>query len=107
MPATYNADMGNNDEFMANIGTTLAPGTYYYASKFQRNNGPEYYGGYNAGGGAWDGTTNVSGTLTVNAPTLSGDYYIPQGVNPQGFTTLADAFTALNSYGVSAPEDSL
>ncbi len=26
-----------------------------------------YYGGYNAGGGGfWDGTTNVSGVLTVN-----------------------------------------
>ncbi|MBZ0198384.1 MAG: hypothetical protein K8H86_00835, partial [Ignavibacteriaceae bacterium] len=104
MPATYNSENGNNDEFMANIGTTLVPGTYYYASKFQRNNGPEYYGGYNVGGGgAWDGTTNVSGTLTVNSPTLAGDYYIPQGANPQGFTSLADAITDLNSYGVSAP----
>lgn len=36
------------------------------------------------------------------ADVLAGDYYIPQGVNPQGFNTLADAFTALNSFGVSS-----
>lgn len=33
---------------------------------------------------------------------LAGDYFIPKGTNPKGFTTLADAFTALNTYGVSA-----
>lgn len=32
---------------------------------------------------------------------LSGTYYIPQGTNPQGFATLTDAFTAVNTQGVS------
>lgn len=32
---------------------------------------------------------------------LSGVYYIPQGSNPQGFATLADAFTAVNTQGLS------
>ena len=36
------------------------------------------------------------------ADVLAGDYYIPQGVNPQGFNTLVDAFAALNSFGVSS-----
>ncbi len=30
---------------------------------------------------------------------LSGDYYIPQGANPQGFATLADAIISLNTNG--------
>ncbi len=33
---------------------------------------------------------------------LAGDYYIPKGSNPKGFTTLADAITALNTFGVSS-----
>jgi hypothetical protein len=67
VPAIYNVDAGNNDEYMANIGTSiLIPGTYYYASRFQMTGGVYKYGGYSApGGGYWDGTTNVSGVLTV------------------------------------------
>jgi uncharacterized repeat protein (TIGR02543 family) len=64
VPATFNAQQGNNDEFVANIGTALPAGTYYYASRFQLNGGPYKYGGFN--GGFWNGTTNVNGTLTVN-----------------------------------------
>ena len=33
---------------------------------------------------------------------LAGDYFIPKGSNPQGFNTLADAITAINSFGVSS-----
>jgi hypothetical protein len=36
-------------------------------------------------------------------PQLSGDYYIPQGANPQGFTTLAAACASITTNGVSAP----
>ncbi len=36
------------------------------------------------------------------ADVLAGDYYIPQGSNPQGFNTLADAIAALNTFGVSS-----
>ncbi len=66
--ATYNTDSdnGNNDEYMANIGASITTvGTYYYASRFQLGSAPYIYGGFN--GGFWDGTTNVSGVLTVNA----------------------------------------
>lgn len=38
---------------------------------------------------------------TVFAQPLSGDYYIPQGSNPQGFASLGAAVTALNSGGCS------
>jgi len=67
VPATFNTQSGNNDEFTANIGATLPIGTYYYAARWQYLGGPYRYGGYNAGGGGfWDGTANVSGVLTVN-----------------------------------------
>ncbi|HPI29908.1 MAG TPA: cohesin domain-containing protein, partial [Bacteroidales bacterium] len=63
----------NNDEYQANIGLPLSPGTYYYASRFQLGSGTYHYGGYNAGGGGfWDGLSNVSGILTVTAaPTVT------------------------------------
>ncbi len=65
--ATFNVQAGNNDEFKYDM-TGLAAGTYYYAFRYQYQTGDFYYGGYNAGGGgAWDGTNNVSGVLTVNA----------------------------------------
>lgn len=102
VPATFNVQAGNNDEFMAYIGSNLPAGTYYYASRFKYLQGPYKYGGYNAGGGGfWDGTNNVSGVLTVleGAGPLSGDYYIPKGSHPKGFPTLADAFKALDTLG--------
>jgi ABC-type cobalt transport system substrate-binding protein/predicted DNA-binding WGR domain protein len=69
--ASYNGDAGNNDEYTADLGAEIAAaGTYYYASRFQPDGGSFVYGGYN--GGFWDGTTNVSGVLTVNEP-ASGD----------------------------------
>ena len=71
-PATWNAGHeSNNDEYQAAIGATLAPGTYYYATRFQLNGGPYAYGGINPSnnnGNFWDGTTYVNGVLTVNAP---------------------------------------
>ncbi len=71
VPASYNTDFGNNDEYKADIGTGLPTGSYYYASRFQLNGGIYYYGGYN--NGFWDGTNNISGTLSVtNTFSISG-----------------------------------
>lgn len=69
VPATWNAaHISNNDEYQAAIGATLAPGTYYYATRFSLNNGPYVYGGINASnqGNEWDGVSYLSGVLTVN-----------------------------------------
>lgn len=72
VPAVYNVDVGNNDEYMANIGATLTPGTYYYASRFNVFGGNYVYGGYSAGGGGfWDGINNVSGVLVVKEPLIT------------------------------------
>ena len=67
--ATFNPSGGgtNNDEYMGTF-TGLPTGTYYYAFRYQINGCGWQYGGYsNGGGGFWNGTSNVSGVLTVNA----------------------------------------
>ena len=68
--APFNVQVGNNDEYWITTGSSLAPGTYYYAFRYSYPNctGVWQYGGYSAGGGGfWDGTTYVSGVLTVQA----------------------------------------
>lgn len=76
--AGFNDEVGKNAEYMADIGASLAPGTYYYASRFRNQYGPDLgsfsYGGYSQqGGGFWDGTENVSGTLVIGAPLAAID----------------------------------
>jgi hypothetical protein len=64
--APFSGQSYDNDEFKANLGAAISTaGTYYYASRFQFGNGTYIYGGFN--GGFWNGTTNISGTLTVAA----------------------------------------
>jgi len=71
VPATFNVQSGNNDEFMANIGSTLTPGTYYYAARWQYAGGAYLYGGFNStGGGFWDGTNNVSCQLAIYSASM-------------------------------------
>jgi hypothetical protein len=63
--ANFNTQVGNNDEYTAGIGNLLAAGTYYYTFRYSLGQGcPYYYGGYN--GGAWNGTNNTNGSLTIN-----------------------------------------
>lgn len=84
--STYNVDVGNNDEYQANIGATLAPGTYYYATRYQLFDGAYYYGGFS--GGEWNGTTNVSGQLTVQPPMVLDWQRSAAGANlPAWFST--------------------
>jgi len=72
VPATFNTEVGNNDEYQATFGASLPAGTYYYASRFQRNGGVFYYGGYPFG--LWNGTTSNNGVLTITAPPTNIDY---------------------------------
>jgi hypothetical protein len=58
---------GTGHEYMAEIGSGLTAGTYYYVSRFQLINQDYVYGGFD--GGFWDGETNVSGVLVVSLPT--------------------------------------
>lgn len=96
------------------------PGSRVF-NKVNTSNGSIYYGvNYGRGGitpavggaAAYDTTTcfAVSSTGSLSSfdkisyftPTpLSGDYYIPQGSNPKGFSSLERAFWAVNENGVS------
>ncbi|EDP98508.1 putative lipoprotein [Kordia algicida OT-1] len=71
--ATYDSDVGNNDQYTAEIGSLRTPGTYYYASRFRINGSDFTYGGILADnmGNFWDPVTYNSGILTVNAPPLA------------------------------------
>jgi hypothetical protein len=43
----------------------------------------------------------IFASVSAYSQALSGDYYIPQGTNPQGFASLAAAITSLNTNGAS------
>ncbi|HZW37816.1 MAG TPA: T9SS type A sorting domain-containing protein [Ignavibacteriaceae bacterium] len=69
IPATFNTNSGNNDEYQANLGANIsAKGTYYYAFRYQYNSEAYVYGGTN---GPWNGTNNLSGILTVFAASIN------------------------------------
>jgi len=104
IPATFNTQVGNNDEFMANIGASLAPGTYYYAYRYQLYAGPYYYGGYSTnGGGQWNGTSNISGVLTVTPPLTvvweksAAGNSLPAWFSPTGSTERGFAWGMVNA----------
>lgn len=66
VPATFNVDVGNNDEFTADLGTAIGQaGSYYYAIRYQYQGQAYVYGGYP--NGFWDGTNNVNGELTISS----------------------------------------
>jgi hypothetical protein len=73
--ASFNAQQISDDEFVGTFGSSLTAGTYYYTMRFTYN-GCTIYGGFNAG--PWNGSTNVNGTLTVNAlPAITGQPSTP------------------------------
>ena len=67
-PLSFDANMGNNDEYLLNLGAEmLTEGTFYYATRFQYQDQDYVYGGYSDDGGDfWDGIDYVSGVLTVD-----------------------------------------
>ena len=104
--ATWNAgQISNNDEYQANIGATLAPGTYYYATRIRLNSGAYFYGGINANapnnGNFWDGVTFGSGVLTVNPapPPTNDNFATPIAVN------CGNTYTGDTSLPVTLDED--
>jgi len=70
--ATYDSDSGNNDQYVAEIGSGRTSGTYFYASRFRLYGSDFSYGGIAADnvGNFWDATNN-NGTLTVNDPPVA------------------------------------
>jgi endonuclease I len=105
IPASYNTDSGNNDEYVADLGSAInASGTYYYASRFQLHNGDYYYGGYN--GGFWSdtyasGTGNKSGRLIINSINISNVTQTPSSVYDTDTVSIsADVTADAGVYGV-------
>ncbi len=97
--ATHNAaHISNNDEYMAEIGGNLIPGTYYYAYRYRLNAGGYVYGGIDAGGefgGIWNGTTYISGVLTVNGP-ANDDFSGAIAVSCDGFYSSDTSIASLD-----------
>lgn len=53
-------------EFIADVGSHLPVGTYYYSTRFQREGHPYVYGGFHKdGGGFWNSGIHVSGVANV------------------------------------------
>jgi len=70
IPASFQGDAGNNDEYFADLGAAITTaGTYYYATRYQLDAQAFVYGGFQ--GGFWDGITNVSGQLTISGPSIA------------------------------------
>lgn len=66
IPATFNVQVLNDDEYVANIGMSLPAGVFYYVSRYKVNGSTEYkYGGIN--NNFWNTAAN-SGVLTVQTP---------------------------------------
>ena len=114
--AEFNTQDGNDEEYKAAIGEGLAPGTYYYATRFQFENELYVYGGYTEeGGGFWQEGVNVSGVLTVTpaAATIAearaadeGSFFEIVGVvnsNDFGFG-VADYFIQDNTAGINVTD---
>lgn len=84
VPASFNAQYGNDDEYIADIGSAISTsGTYYYASRFQLNGSSYTYGGISppSGGNTWDGTTYISGVLNVSNPSSCSSTVTWDGTN--------------------------
>jgi hypothetical protein len=101
IPATFNVEAGNNDEYQAVIGTTQGAGTYYYATRFNLNGGGYVYGGLN--NGFWNATTNPSGVLTVNAPANDACSSATSATLPYDATV--NAYATTNNGGVITVTD--
>ncbi|RAR46992.1 lamin tail domain-containing protein [Flavobacterium lacus] len=98
LPTTYNTDLGNNDEYQADLGAGLTPGTYYYASRFIKTGSSTYvYGGT---AGIWN---NDSGVLTVEA--LGTPVAIAaSAIGVTSFTANWDAVDGATGYAIDVYE---
>ncbi|NPD46331.1 T9SS type A sorting domain-containing protein, partial [Lentimicrobium sp. S6] len=73
IPAYYHSAIGENDQYVSNIGAMISEeGVYYYATRFQYQDQDYVYGGHSVSGGDfWDGIDYLSGVLTVTAPPMT------------------------------------
>ncbi|MFC4511219.1 hypothetical protein ACFO28_12940, partial [Flavobacterium buctense] len=66
--ASFNVQVGNNDEYLFTTNSALASGTYYYTFRYAQTGCTGWqYGGFP--NGFWNGTTQNSGLLTITPST--------------------------------------
>jgi hypothetical protein len=94
--ATFNTQSVNNDEFSAAIGSALTEGTYYYTYRYRFGESAAYY--YGGTDGQWNGTSSISGVLTVNA--ASSDKTLNVTVFLEGPFDGSAMTTTLNTEGL-------
>ncbi|MFH0735481.1 MAG: BNR-repeat neuraminidase N-terminal domain-containing protein [bacterium] len=112
--ASYNVngtEINGRDDYYKGMGIKsngayLPGGTYYIASRFKIKYSAYKYGGYSInGGGFWDGTSNVSGILTITDPVITWANYDTINVKTLGQVAtgsfygnvVVDGITTLNS----------
>lgn len=118
--ATLNSAQGvgtSADEYMLSLpADDTGPGVFYYAARWQINGGAYGYGGVasGGGGGAWDGSMNTAGVLTVgstignwaaNAPVTSelvGKYAIGGATGPAGVSESPVMESTANALSLTA-----
>ena len=101
IPAAYFGDDGaNNDEYRAFLGTGMAPGTYYYVSRFQIGSGSYVYGGTN--NNFWASTVN-SGVLTINPDVVDYCNVAPSGTNNVDEGTVFTLYSDVYEPGITPP----
>lgn len=72
LPMNYHLDVEGQDEYLLDLGAAWqSTGTWHYATRYRIGNQAWVYGGFSpAGGGFWNGTSNISGQLIItNNPT--------------------------------------
>ena len=93
--ASFNSQIGNNDEFVGSLGLGLTSGTYYYASRFQIGSGSFTYGGTN---GIWN---NDNAILTVNVDLVDYCNVAPSGINNSEEGTLYSLYSDVYEPGIT------
>ena len=69
LPASFDIQVGNNDQYKLDIGTALAAGTYYYAARIKMQGSTEYK---YFGTGSFAYWNNDNGTFAVNPNVVDG-----------------------------------
>ena len=106
--ASYNglSEFGDRPEYTASIGSSITEaGTYYFATRFQLGENTSVFGGFSEdGGGFWNGTSNVSGVLTVTADTDPETVVVwPGDTNNDGVVDALDVLAIGSYFGLTGP----
>jgi hypothetical protein len=79
--ATYNGEVGNNDEYAVTLGAGFVPGTYYFASRFIKTGSSTYV--YGGSGGVWN-SDNLVLTVVADVVDFCNIQYPATGTITQG-----------------------